>query len=215
MEFLKSILGDELFGKVQEAVNSHNGNEENKDKQVKLANLAEGGYVSKDKYSALEATLGSKTDELNSANDLIEQLKKATKSDEGLQTKISDYETKVQQLQKELSETKLNAAIKVGLLEAKATDIDYLTFKLKEKGEKLELDENDRVKGWNDKISGLKTQFPTQFENSSSKKIEENKLPDDDSTKTITRSEILKMPYAERAKIYSENPDVYNEAMKN
>ena len=215
MEFLKSIIGDELYAKVEEAVNKHNGDEANKDKQIKLANLAEGGYVSKDKFSALEATIGSKDTELKTANDLIKQLKAATKSDDDAQKKIVDYEAQVKELQTALADTKLNSAIKVALLEAKAMDIDYLTFKLKEKGEKLELDENDHIKGWEDKISGLKTQFPAQFESSSSKKIDENKLPDDDSGKTFTRSEILKMPYAERAKIYNENPDAYNEAMKN
>lgn len=213
MDFLKDILGEELFKQVQEAVNAHNGNEANKDKQVKLANLAEGGYVSKDKYSALETTLGSKNDELTNANTLIEQLKKATKSDEGLQSKIADYESKVQQLQSELEATKLNSAIKVALLEAHANDIDYLTYKLNEKGEKLELDENGNIKGWSDKISSLKTQFPTQFEGSQEKKIDENKLDTTQESGTLTRADILKKPYAERLKIYEEDPKAYNEIM--
>lgn len=213
MDFLKDILGEELFKQVQEAVNAHNGNEANKDKQVKLANLAEGGYVSKDKYSALETTLGSKNDELTNANTLIEQLKKATKSDEGLQSKIADYESKVQQLQSELEATKLNSAIKVALLEAHANDIDYLTYKLNEKGEKLELDENGNIKGWSDKISSLKTQFPTQFEGSQEKKIDENKLDTTQESGTLTRADILKKPYAERLKIYEDDPKAYNEIM--
>lgn len=213
MDFLKDILGEELFKQVQEAVNAHNGNEANKDKQVKLANLAEGGYVSKDKYSALETTLGSKNDELTNANTLIEQLKKATKSDEGLQSKIADYESRVQQLQSELEATKLNSAIKVALLEAHANDIDYLTYKLNEKGEKLELDENGNIKGWSDKISSLKTQFPTQFESSQEKKIDENKLDTTQESGTLTRADILKKPYAERLKLYEDDPKAYNEIM--
>ena len=54
------------------------------------------------------------------------------------------------------------------LEEEKAVDIDYLTFKvnekLKEQGKTLELDENDNIKGWDEVVSGLKTQFPTQFD---------------------------------------------------
>ena len=66
----------------------------------------------------------------------------------------------------------MKSAIKVCIkLSEKAVDVDYLTYKLneklKEKDEKLELDENDNIKGWNDKISGLKTQFPTMFESAS------------------------------------------------
>ena len=50
-----------------------------------------------------------------------------------------------------------------------------------EKGETLELDENDNIKGWTDKLTGLKTQFPNMFETASEKKhIEEKKLPGGD-----------------------------------
>ena len=68
----------------------------------------------------------------------------------------------------------------------KAIDVDYLTFKLneklKEKGETLELDENDNIKGWSDKLSGLKTQFPTMFESGSNcgdgyKPLGDGKIP--------------------------------------
>ncbi len=79
MDFLKEVLGEELFKQFTEKVNSYNGNEVNKDKQVKLANLSEGGYVSKDKYSALETSLNGKQTELDTANGLIAELKKGTK----------------------------------------------------------------------------------------------------------------------------------------
>lgn len=142
MDFLKEILGDELFQQVTSKLNEYNGNEANKDKQIKLANLATGEYVGKGKYEALNAQLTGKDTELQSANGLIEQLKKATKDDEGLQSKISEYEKQNADLQKELVETKVKAAIKVALLSEKAVDVDYLTFKLKEKlkekGETLE-----------------------------------------------------------------------------
>ena len=55
--------------------------------------------------------------------------------------------------------------------------------KLKEKGESLELDENENIKGLNEKLEGLKTQFPTMFETTSAggeKKYKENNLPDGD-----------------------------------
>ena len=77
-----------------------------------------------------------------------------------MQDKFTQYEQKNAQLQAELRETKIKSAIKVALMSEKAVDVDYLTYKLneklKEKGETLELDENDNIKGWNDKLSGLK-----------------------------------------------------------
>lgn len=217
MEFLKDILGEELYAKFAEKLNAYNGDEANKDKQIKLANLGGGEYVGKGKYDALQALLDGKTGELETANGLIAELKKGTKGNEELQGKITAYEGQVQQLQEQLQQTKIKSAIKVALLSEKALDVDYLTFKLesklKEDGKKIELDDADNIKGWNDLLSGLKTQFPTQFEGSSTKKIEENKLPGNDEGQGLTKSEILKKPYAERMKIYNENPEAYKEAM--
>nr|DAE62567.1 MAG TPA: minor structural protein [Caudoviricetes sp.] len=168
MEFLKAVLGEEFYKQFVEKVNAYNGDEANKDKQIKLGNLASGEYVGKGKFDALQEALNGKDTELTSANDLIAQLKKDTKGNEDLQGKITQYEQQNAQLQAELQETKLKSAIKVALMSEKAIDVDYLTFKLneklKEKGETLELDENDNIKGWSDKLSGLKTQFPTMFE---------------------------------------------------
>lgn len=217
MEFLKTILGEELYNQVVEKVNAHNGDEANKDKQIKLANLASGEYVGKGKYDALQAVLDGKTGELETANGLIAELKKGTKGNEELQSKITNYEGQVQQLQHQLQETKIKSAIKVALLSEKALDVDYLTFKLESKlndeNRTIELDDNDNIKGWNDLLSGLKTQFPTQFESSTSKKIVENKLGEGDK-KAITKSDILKKSYSERMKFFNENPDAYREVMK-
>jgi len=201
MEFLKEVLGEDLFKQFVEKMNAFNGNEANKDKQVKLANLTEGGYVSKDKYSALETSLTGKQTELDTANGLIAELKKGTKGNEELQSKITEYNTKVEDLQKQLAETKLKSAIKVALLSEKAVDIDYLTYKLenklKDEKKSLELDENDNIKGWKDVLDGLRTQFPTQFESSAERKIEENKLPGSEDRKTEPSSlaDAIKMQY--------------------
>ena len=221
MDFLKEILGEELYNQVAEKINAHNGNEANKGKQVKIGNLESGNYVSKLKYDDLASQLSGKDAELTSANDLIAQLKKATKNDEALQQKIAEYDVQVAQLNEQLQETKLKSAIKVALLSEKAVDVDYLTFKLneklKEKGESLELDENDNIKNWENQLSGLKTQFPSMFESAGTNNLKvlgDNKLPTGDSTGTLTKSELLKKPYAERARIAQENPEAYKEAMK-
>lgn len=218
MEFLKAILGDELYAQFAEKLNAYNGDAANKDKQIKLANLGGGEYVGKGKYDALQAMLDGKETELTTANGLIAELKKGTKGNEELQGKITGYETQVSQLQAELEKTKLENAIQLALRDAKAVDPDYLAFKLREKykPEELTLDENGKVKGMDDKLAGLKTQFPAQFEGAGGKKVIENKLPDDQGGgDAVTKEDFAKMGYQERLKLFNENPETYAELTKN
>lgn len=213
MDFLKAILGDELFAQIKQKIDAYNGDEANAEKQIKLANLGGGEYISKGKYEALQATLTGKEDELKSANTLIEDLKKSTKGNDDLQGKITTYEGEVTKLQEQLEQTKLESEIKVALLEAKATDIDYMTFKLKEKGE-LKLDEQGHIKGLKEMLDGLKVQFPNQFESTAIKKVDPNKLEDGNhQEKGMTKSDFLKKPYSERAKFAQENPETFKELM--
>lgn len=213
MDFLKAILGDDLFAQVEQALASHNGREENKDKQVKLANLGGGEYVSKGKYSALEAENQTNATKLTEANNLIAQLQKAAKGDEALQGQVAAYQTRVQELEAELEQTRIDNAIKVELLANKALDVDYLMFKLKEKGE-IALDENGKIKGWDDMIAGLKTQFPTQFE-TDEKNIIENRLPTgDDGEITPTKEKFKAMSYEERVALKQKNEALYKQLAK-
>lgn len=217
MEFLKAILGDELYAQFEQAVNAYNGKPENKDKQIKLADLGSGEYVSKAKFDATDAENKTNVSKLTEANNLIKQLQGAAKGDENLQSQITTYQTKVQQLETELQQTKIDSAIKVGLLSENATDVDYLTFKLKEKGEKLELDEQGNIKGWADKVAALKTQLPGQFTTKGKGSYEGFKPMDKDGQQQeqkLTKAELLKKPYAEQLKFYNENPDGYKEIMK-
>lgn len=130
------------------------------------------------RYSKLKADHDGLSKQYAEANTLIEELKKSSKGNEDLQGKITGYETQVAQLQAELDKAKLDNAIQLALRDAKAVDPDYLAFKLREKykPEELTLDETGKVKGMDDKLAGLKTQFPAQFEASGQKKILENKL---------------------------------------
>lgn len=168
------------------------------------------------RYGKLKTDHEGKVKELDEANALIAELRKSNKSNEGIQTKISEYESTVQNLQAELEQTKLESAIKVELLSAKAVDVDYLTFKLKEKGE-LALDEDGKIKGWDDKLAGLKTQFPNQFEAAAKKNILENKLPgqtEDPNSRVVTKEEFDKMGYNSRVEFKRTNPEQYSQMMK-
>ncbi len=220
MEFLKEILGDDLYKQIEEKVNAHNGNEANKDKQIKIGNLGSGEYVGKGKHDSeiekLNALLSGKTTELDTANKLIADLQKATKGNEEMQGKFTEYQNQVTQLQAQLADTKIKAALKIALLSEKAMDIDYLTFKVNEKlkgeGKALELDENENIKGWDDILSGLKTQFPTQFIKANGIQVDANPLPNPDTNRPgVTKEEFAKMGYQSRLKLKQDQPEVYAE----
>ena len=166
------------------------------------------------RYSKLKTDHDNLVAQHGESTKLIEQLKAGTKDNEVLQGKLTSYESTITQLQEQLKQTQMKAAIKVALLGAKANDVDYMTFKLKEKGD-LELDDQGNIKGIDDKLAGLKTQFPAQFESTTSQKqIESHRLPNHKADGNgMTRAEFLRKPYVERAAFANENPEAYKTIM--
>lgn len=216
---LEELLKDlpEVLSAVQNAIAKANEGQEDKLKHVRYADLSEGEYVSKAKFDATDAENKTNLSKLAEANNLIKQLEKAAKGDEALQGQVAAYQNKVKELENELAQTKVDAAIKVGLLSENAVDVDYLTYKLKEKGEQIELDEQGNIKGWTEKLAALKTQLPTMFTAKGKGGFDGFKPIDKDAPdggQKLTKSELLRKPYAEQLKFYNENPDGYKEIMK-
>lgn len=171
------------------------------------------------RYGKLKTQHDSVNQQLTEANALIADMKKSTKGQEELQQKVTAYETQIATLQAQLEETQIDADMHVALLAegVKPDDIDYVMFKLKAKG-KLERGEDGKIRDMDDKIAALKTQLPSQFTGEKKKNILENKLPDDPNNINrdgITRETLLKKPYAERMRIFNENPEAYKNAMNN
>ena len=190
MEFLKELLGEELYRQLESKINEHNGNEANKGNQIKIGNLGTGEYVAQGKYKALEDVLKGKETELSTANGLIEQLKKDTKGNEELQGKITQYESTVADLQGTLQETEIKYAFELMLMDAGVTDKDereFLTYKyqskLKEEGKNLELDENKHINGAEGIVESMKTMRPKAFGSAGTGKLKvlgDNRLPEGD-----------------------------------
>lgn len=169
------------------------------------------------RYGKLKTDHEGVKQQLGQANATIEDMKKLTKNQEEAQQKLAAYEQQMAQLQAKLEQTQIDADVQVELLAAgvKPDDIDYVMFKLKAKGD-LERGEDGKIKGMDDKIAALKTQFPAQFTGEKKKNILENKLPTEtEGGEGITKESLLKKPYAERMKIYTENPEAYKNAMNN
>lgn len=213
MDFLKEILGEELYSKVSEKINAHNGAEANKDHQIKLADLGSGDYVGKAKYDALQALFDGKTAELEQANTLIGELKKSAKGDTTVQDKITAYEGQIQTLQQQLVQTQIDSGLKIAFLEAGGADIDYLMFKAKNGEKPLELGDDGKVKGLDTIVETFKATLPNQFKQSKpgGVKVEANPLPGSKPAPTLTKEEFSKMGYQSRLKLKQENPDLYAE----
>lgn len=129
-----------------------------------------------DKY---KADLDAKGKEHDEALALIEKLKGENAGNEQLQASVKDYENKVAALTAENEQLRVDKALEVALLaeKAKSGDIDYLMFKIKAEHKDLKLDENGKVKGIDDIISGAKTSYAGNFETVAKKTYEPNKLP--------------------------------------
>lgn len=171
------------------------------------------------RYGKLKTQHEGTTKQLEEANNLIEELKKNNTGNEALQQQVTAYEQQVKQLQAELEEAKINAEAKVGLLEAKAVDVDYLLFKMREKaksdGKTIELDDNGKIKGWDDMLSSLQTLAPNMFESSGSDDgyqiIKPNRLKGSDGgEQQVTRESFRAMGYEERLALKQKNEQLYN-----
>lgn len=170
------------------------------------------------RFGKLKADHDALTQKDAESQKLISELQSATKGQEDVQKQIAEYQAQIAKQEEELKQAKTESALKIGLLSAgaKASDIDYLLFKLNHDSDwKPELDDNGQVKGLDDKVKGLKTQFPVQFEASSTKKIDEKKLDKPDDKQTVTKDDFKKMGYQSRLKLFNENPELYNELSKN
>lgn len=165
----------------------------------------------KGKYKDLKGKFDSKPKEQNEANALIEQSKKDNAGNSELQAKVTEYETTISNLKAELEQSKANSALENALIKANVVDVDYMAFKFKEKGE-IKLDDKGKIKGFDDTLNELKTQYPTQFTSTTSTKIEENRLPNtnDNSGSEITKEQFNKMGYRDRLKLHTDNPELYN-----
>ena len=102
MEFLKEILGEDLYSQTKEKVDSYN--QEHKEKPIKIVNLGEGNYVSKDKFDAKETEITGLKKQIEDANNEIKSYKDM--DIDGIKKSAEDWETKYNDLVKSQNEAK-------------------------------------------------------------------------------------------------------------
>lgn len=138
-----------------------------------------------------------------------DELKTEIEELKGKAEKDVDYKAESERLKQELAESRKESAVKLELLKAGVKDIDYMMFKANDLD--IEIDKDGKIKGIDDVLDQLKTQFPSQFEHSQLKKVEENKLPKVPETPQITKEQFNRMSYHEKNELYNTNKKLYDE----
>ena len=151
--------------------------------------------------------------QLEAAQQKIAALEADKAEHSGSQEKMDEMHRQLEAAQAALQKSRMDAAIHIALMRGGASDIDYMTWVLQQKGDALTLDDKGNIDGWENTLASLKKKYPNQFEASGKKNIIENRLPDQEGHAPLSRSEILKKPYAERQKIFEENPEAFRAAM--
>lgn len=129
MEFLKKVLGEELYKQLMAAVTVYNDKPENKENQIKLANLSEGQYVDKGKYDTAIAEKENLEGQVETLNGTIKTLKKDNQGNEELQKTITTLQEDLKRQQNENVNTVKTYALKENLAKIGALDPDYLIYK--------------------------------------------------------------------------------------
>ena len=117
MEFLKGLLDEETYAKVEEQL---------KDKDVKIVNLKEGGYVDVDKHNTtvkdLEDTRAELEDRTNKLTELGENENASKEIKEQLEKLKQDFEQKEADYKAKLIQNEIDAKVDKAVLKSGTVD---------------------------------------------------------------------------------------------
>ena len=216
MEFLKEILGEELYSQVNEKVTSYNSDEKNKENQIKIGNLGSGNYVGKDKFDAKETEIAGLKQQLVDANATIKSYEDM--DIDAIKQSAKDWETKyntdTQALQDKLAKKDYESVVnsKIANLKfssegAKKSFVNDLLAK------DLKL-ENGNILGFDDFVTSYKETDPKAFESDTPKPQFTGSITQPANNNQITKEVFKKMGYQARNKLYNENRPLYDQLVK-
>lgn len=166
------------------------------------------------RYNKLKLESEADKSELLKSQALISELQNGNKANEELQVKFKEQEDEIATLKASIETQKVESALDRALIEANVQDVDYVKFKLKEKGTDFKLNENGKLENIKTALDELKIQLPSQFK-SSEKKVEELKLPNDVTAgKGVTKDDYSKMSYIDRVKLFTDDKQTFDEVSK-
>jgi hypothetical protein len=154
MEWLKEILGEQLYGQVKPVLD---------EKKIKLANLSDGSYLPRDKFNEKNEEnklLKSQIEELTNKGKDIDKLVKNNEELKGQIDSInSEYSNKLAEKDNQISMISKKSAISKVLSENKVVYPDLFLKAIDLN--KIEMD-GENLKNFD--IDGFKKQYPNMFE---------------------------------------------------
>ena len=160
MDFLKNLFGDKQlsYDELVKAVEVHN--KADKDNQIKIANLAGGEYISREKYDAKEKELVKANEQLTTLNDTVK----------GFDGEKKDLDKKIKDLQKQY-DTDIKT-LKHDFAKQTAINKFFSDHKSKHEGllrkefdlDKLSIDDNGNVLGLEDQSKTILESYADLFE---------------------------------------------------
>lgn len=167
MEFLKKALGDELYASVQAKVEAYNATDARKDNPLKIGDLSSGGYVSKDKYAALETEANGYKTQLEALNGELTTLKnkRGTDSDtkDALEALQAKYDADTKALQDQVGKAKFDGALETALAGSRVRNTKAVRALLDL--ERIKMD-GDKLTGLDDQMEALRKEAGYLFEDS-------------------------------------------------
>lgn len=208
MEFLKSILGDG-YAAFEKAIIDWNAKPENKDKQIKIADVGSGEYVSKSKYDALAVDKQNLEGQLQTATNGLkkfEGIEDPVKLQEQVGTLQGKLQTMKETYETQISDMKFSSALETAITSAggrnaKAVQalLDIETLK-KSKNQDADIAAAiEACKSANDYLFG------------STEPINNPVGPTGGTIIGLTKEQFQKMGYKERLELKQKDPTKYEE----
>lgn len=202
MEFLKALFeaGALTFEQFVEAVTKAG---------IKLANLADGGYVDKQKLEDKVAEIRAMKVQLEDANKAIEASKELDV--EGIKKQADEWKQKFEQAQEDAKKAtyamQVRAVVEKENFSSAAAKKAFLADLL---AKELSI-EGETLLGYTDFKKAYTETDPTAFAQETQGKPYAIPPLGGGAPVKMTKADFAKLPYAERVKLKNERPEVYNE----
>lgn len=118
IDFLKPVLGDDLFSQVSEKLNAATG--------ITLANIADGSYIPKAKYDEERTKAKNLTTQVNTLTTQLNEAQQKASGIDALNDKITQLTNDVTERDNKLASLSTDYDIKDALRAAKARDVDIV-----------------------------------------------------------------------------------------
>lgn len=167
-----------------------------------------------ERYTKLKGQKADLDEQIKTANATIEDLKKNNKDNEALQQTIQDHEATIENLKKESAQKDFNYALDSALKDNKCKNAKALKALL----------DLDNIKFNEGKLEGLEGQLNALKESDRYLFDTSNPAPGNTGgtgnhprvgggTGSVTKADLMKMPYSKRVEFYNNNKEEFNRLM--